>query len=728
MSFPKPPVDFEGHCSIIFNNTLYVYTPTTFQSLPLTRNATWKELPMGQPVEGATCVKGSVDGKPNNLGFYVVGGKSTSSDYLGLQRYSFADGKWESIFPATKDVQNRVDHASLYLNASASLLVYAGSQDGNTNPSTQSFLISVTPPFNVQSYNSYVPPAFRPMLLPWSEDKAVMIGGGPQNTKLFSFSAAEGWRDTGAELANALPEKSKVQCAIVSGADGSRILEIFDMSVSPNSVNRFALLMPGGAPAPPGRAVGTGPSVNLDSKPALKGQKRDIDLANYPPYNHTFAPTTIRNGFSLAQDANGLVVISGGNKQDPLAIFDQSTNSWLNATEFFVGTAKSVSLSSTPTPSSTSSSPTEVVSTPTATSSGLLSGDKDGSNRRTLTIIGTTLGVLLGVSALVIIILLVLWWKKHKNKSSGLGESKRRSSDDDFGFRDQGMEPLTRSVQPMARGPVPSADSWAIVTGQTDEHLSKPPFASLNSPASGSSIIGRSPLRNVEAHPSDSTIVPLTKSRAPVMESPVNDGQRLTDEGWSKYFQGDTHISGYGNGSLRSTFSSQETKSDYRDSLWPHSSAEIPALSIGIPRGSQPLGQVTSGSPNTAHNPALGTLVAQHGLKAKISSGDSISIASDDYFDEGADTPSSHISPDTREDSTMMAFGSSLREERVPSSTYSASSYQPNDSDSFVAAGQSDRPPTQWPREVHGSQFSGKRAPSTQLSSDISWLNLGKNR
>ncbi|TPX20449.1 hypothetical protein DIZ76_016337 [Coccidioides immitis] len=726
MSLPKPPVRLEGHCSIIFDNTLYVYTPKAFLSLPLKRNSSWKKLPMGEPVKGATCVKGSVDGNPNNLGFYVVGGKSSSPDYLGLQRYSFAARKWETIFPVTKDVQNRIDHAAIYLNASASLLVYAGSQVGDNNPSTQSFVISVTPPYNVQSYNSYVPPAFRPMLLPWSEDKAVMIGGSPQNTKVFAFSVTEGWHDTGAALPNPLPDDPSVQCAMVFGVDGSRILEIFDMGISPNLVTKYAMLMPGGTPAPPGQQVGADNS-NARSKPAIKNQKRDVTLDTYPPYDNTFAPTTTRSGFSLAQDANGLVVISGGSEQDSLVIFDQSRNRWVDTSKFFVGTTTSVESTSTPTPSSTLDLSTQVVltasSSPTSseTSSDVLSNNNHDSGRRTLTIIGATLGALLGLAALLIILLLLLGWRKRRNKCSHNGNATHRSTDgDNFDFQDQGMEPLTRNVQPMGRGPVPSTDSWAIVTGQVDGSIAKQSPTAFNELVSEK---GRSPLRNVETNSPER----LSAVSQPAMTGPFDDNQRQdrhTDEGWSKYFQANQHTNRPSDHSVRSTVSSQESKSDYRDSSWPHASAEVPALSIGTVGHPQPLGKVASGSPSTEHAPDFGTHVAQHGLTAKISSGDSISVASDDDQDDRINMSGPYLP----HGDPNMPFGA-FKEERVASSTYSASLYQPNDSNSFVASsGEQERPLTRWPHESQGSKFSEQRTPRAQLSSDISWLNLGKNR
>lgn len=475
------------------------------------------------------------------------------------------------------------------------------------------------------------------------------------------------------------------------------------------------MLMEGGVPAPPNHQVGTDPNPKPKSKSSLRSQRRDITLANYPKYDDTWAPTNIRVGFSLAQDANGLVVISGGDKQHPLAVFDQSTNSWLNASEVF-GTTRSFSPTSTSAPSSTPAMTAEVATStsPIARPSTSSSSSSDGSNKRTLTIIGATLGALLGLAALLIIVLLLLGWKKRKNKHSTHAKYKHHSGvDDPLGFGDQGMEPLTRSVQPMARGPVPSADSWAFVTGQANESISRPPFTSFDDLVSPYSHKGHSPLRNVNANLPDGESVAVTKSGLTRDTNYLNDaqpGDRFTDEGWGKYFQGDNHLNRHGNGSVRSTSSSQETMSDYRNSTWPHSSAEIPALSVGIPVEPRPLGTVASGSPSTEHIPAFGNLVAQHGLKAKISSADSISIASDDYRNEGADGYSD------------------ARGERIASSTYSESLYQPTDTNSFVAPREHNRPLTHWPRESRGSEFSDAQAPGTApFSSDISWLNLGKN-
>lgn len=346
-----------------------------------------------------------------------------------------------------------------------------------------------------------------------------------------------------------------------------------------------------------------------------------------------------------------------------------------------------------------------------------------------MTIIGATLGAILGLAAILIIILLLLGWKRRRNKP--WKQDRNHANDKDrLSFQDQGMEPLTRSVQPMGRGPVPSTDSWALVTNEAGDNLPKPPGTAL---AAAGTEKGRSPLRNVEVtRPNGPDPALANNANKPVEENDVS-GDRLTDEGWGKYFQGDNRSAPLENPSQRMTMSSQATKSDYRGSGWPHASAEVPPLNVAVGRmgDAQPLGQVSSGSPSTEVAPQFGqALVAERGMTAKISSGDSISIASDDYEDDKVDDYS-RVQSRIREEPHMSAFGSNFRDERVASSTYSASIHQPfNDGPPFGAAfgGPSDRPLTQWPSDAPPSRQPNQRDSRGPLSSDISWLNLGKNK
>ncbi|KAJ9262622.1 hypothetical protein DTO195F2_3343 [Paecilomyces variotii] len=639
MSIPIPPVTLEGHCSAIHNNTLYVYTPDAFLSLPLELDGKWQKLQMGQAVTGAICVKGGTEGDNNRESLYVVGGTANSPDYSGLQRYSFEDKQWQTIDTPGTSLQNRTNHGAAYINSTASLLIYAGSQDGSEAPTTSTFLVSTVPPFGMDSFNSQgAYPAVAPMLLPWDEGSAALVGGDASTTSIFVFNSTGGWQNSGASLAQALPEQ--VQCALVSASDGSKILETFDMSTSPNTVSRVALLDAGGVPAPAGQVVGTS---SASSTSATK-TKRDLTLANYPAYNGTFAPNVTRTDFSLAQDGNGFVVISGGSTTDPLCIFDSSSNRWLNATKLFHGdevqkplvTQSVSSTTGSSTTSATAAATTSAISSPPAAATSTASGAGGKSSSRTGTIIGATLGGVLGFALFLVIVLLILRWlrqKKERPGANGQVEDKDRLS-----FQDRGLEPLALSATPMGRGSVPSvsADSLAIMSGKYNGSNS------LASPMSQHGVFAeknRSPLTTIMSSRQEATPSPLTATdRSSPDERPRGD--RTTDEGWSKYFEDNNATSFIDAKSPRSTVSSDQTRSDYRGSGWPTMTSGLAPLNLGVLDDRRPLGRVPTGSPSTEH-PSK-SLFFQEGQSARISSADSVSLASDDG-DYGPDAYSSGV-------------------------------------------------------------------------------------
>ncbi|OJD13218.1 hypothetical protein AJ78_06310 [Emergomyces pasteurianus Ep9510] len=719
MSLLKPPVELSGHCSVVHDNVLYIYTRDAFISLPLKRDGEWSKLDMGVPVTEASCTLGGVDGNPNDPGIYVVGGKSDLPDYSGVQLYSFKTKEWKilELHDKNADIKNRIHHDAIYLTASSSLLVFAGNQDGNTHPSTQTFLIPAAPPHVVASFNAPVDPAVDPLLLPWRADSAFMVGGGPSNTKTYTFSKAEGWQDTGVALIKPLPAKSKAQCAMLAGADGSRILEVFDVSKSPNSVSRYVILRAGGVVAGPGEQIG-----GSATRPT-KRQKRDVILANFPKYDNENAPTATLDDFSLAQDGNGLVVISGRDDEYPVRIFDQSENSWVNTHQLLLGDNRKFISNNDITTSTSTLLPSSSASTsPTASSTGGPELVPGAGNKRTLTIVGATLGAILGVAALLILILLVIGWRKRRNRYMHRGKDGYQEDKDRLSFQDQGMEPLTRSVEPMARGPVPSTDSWAIISGQVDDKPSKSVTPMRPSPALGAAEreTGKSPLRQIQT-----AELPGGNSMSLPGDEDATRGDRRTDEGWSKYFQGDNETNLAGDTSARSSAaSSQMTKSDYRNSDWPTISTDVAPLKITQIGQPQPIGRVVSGSPSTENTPRLGeSIVMQHGLKAKISSGDSISIASEDYDD---DRYSSGAPASIHENTGWSSTGGHHFDERVPSSNYSGSLYQ---SAAFTSQVKTERPLTLWPSNVPESSGVQDRSKSEKNgSSDMSWLNLKGTR
>ena len=189
---PVPVYDLAGHCSIIYDDTLYAYSPAGFQSLALKEGAKWEKLPMDISLTGAQCVK-----TPDKL--YVVGGSpnATAADwnYPGLMHYTFSTKKWDWQRSESWNTANRQNHGAAFLAGSDKILVYSGSQKtGDLGPSPETFLFSIKEPFSVQSFPSNgVPPSVKPMLMEWDTNSALMIGGGATNNAAWTFSEASGW-------------------------------------------------------------------------------------------------------------------------------------------------------------------------------------------------------------------------------------------------------------------------------------------------------------------------------------------------------------------------------------------------------------------------------------------------------------------------------------------------------------------------------------------------------
>ena len=299
MPLPKPPVALKDHCSIIYKNTLYTYQADAFQSLSLEDHAQWSNLSMGVSTTGSTCVQGTADGQDV---LFIVGGttKSASKGYSGLQRYSFKDKSWESCRTQVNVTQNRLLHGSTFLESSSSILMYGGSQDSETTPSSQTFVISTNPPYAVKAYNSKAPPVIKPLMLPWNASHAVMFGGDAQNKEIFTFGPDAGWNQVNVSFSKGLPDSSKVQAAMMATDDGAKVLEIFDMSVSPNKISTLLLQnateaaksqqlsATSSAPTPSTRSTSSSDSVlpKITIVPQLR-QKRATSLQDRPAYNRT---------------------------------------------------------------------------------------------------------------------------------------------------------------------------------------------------------------------------------------------------------------------------------------------------------------------------------------------------------------------------------------------------------------------------------------------------------
>jgi hypothetical protein len=698
MTVPTPPIKLTGHCSVIHGNTLYAYSPNGFASIPLKQNGNWTELgPPKAKVTGAACVTGAIEGNENDEGLYVIGGTGASSDYSGLQRYSFADKKWSTLQSSATSMTNRLYHGAGYLKSNSTILVYGGSV-GTNAASSSTFLISTTSPYDISSRpDQGAPAASEPMLLPWSESEVALVGGST-DTAIYVYSELGGWVASGASLPAAVP--SSVHCALVNSGS-SKVLETFHMDSSPNTVVSYALVNDGQAASPAGE-VG-----------ASSGKR---SMSDYPTYNSTFAPTSTRSDYALAQGDN-LVVLSSGQSDSSLAIFNSTSNGWVNATELFYGSGQQHTLkaTTTSTTSTTSTTPT-ATSSPTATShttsptpAAAASGSGSSDYK---TIIGATLGSVCGLALILLAILFLLKREKRRrqqNGQSGSGENKDRLS-----FQDQGIEPLADGAYPMARSPVPVAavsnDSLAIMSGRaTGEKSLMPPPANVGyGLAKGKS----SPLSTIPSSGvAPSSMYSEDVRRSVASTGPGNQpGDRTTDEGWGKYFQNSNATNLAGMQTDRSTVSSVYTKSDYRGSAWPMSN--LTPLNFAFLDQPKPLGRVHSGSPTTADPSSSRSLVIPEGQSARISSADSISLASDD----------------DPHDTNWTGAGQNSWLGRPTSSNYTTSFYNSSTHDiSSQAARQSHgrRSSVIIPDDIDELPIQGR---NENVNSDMSWLNLQAGR
>lgn len=677
---------------------------------------------MGISVTGAACVLGVIDGDPSKPALYLVGGSvnSSSIQHAGLLRYSLQDKIWNNVTPVTPVGRNRKHHGAAFLNASSSILLYAGSQDGDSNPSSHTFLIETRPPYNVRSFSSQAPPVVDPTMLIWNESRAALIGGSPTSSQVFTFGPDDGWVDTGVVLKQPPPNRSVAQSALLSLVDESKVLITFDFSQSPNTVTRTVLLYPGGQQAQFGETVG-------DISEPWRSRRRDVLLSTFPEYNNSLAPRTIRTGASLAQDPNGLIVVAGGNDQDPLSIFNALENRWVDPTQL-IGQQSQRPLGE----SSTSS-----VSVPTGSATSTFLPTAGGSRSPSMTILGAVLGSISGIAAILIIVLLLLRWKKNKRKTehrhSGLANDKKRQ-DGRLSFEDQGMQPIKAAAQPMGRTTGPSNDMM-IAGGNGSHHRRTSSTSSRRKfdpqrPGNVGSELGmlarsQNPLAMSRPAVQD---VPTGFQERPIggiRQVPNPNGlasgpsHRKNDSGWSTYFSGNTAIDF---AETRKTMASpmSNTSSASRGSYRPDLAAPVAKVRSAHPgltdsNGNQ-LAQlkVRTGSPFIGYSadPGRHSVAVTEGIPTKTSNTDSVATSLTDGYnprsmiDHESDVESAYPSSQPVGDYGWAFQDSSSdppqRTNRPSSSTYTNSFYPPN-----VTSPQGDgdwsqssiRPVTQWPTE-----------------------------
>ena len=587
MSLPTPPVAFNGQCTVIYNDTLYAFQSNAFQALPLAEGAKWVQLAKGVPITGAQCVNAQWDGQD---ALVVVGGtinQTSLQSYSGLQWYTFADRQWQSSPPMVSVTQNRQMHGATYLNSSASILIYAGFQDDSYMDSSQTFTISTIEPYTMQAYPSSAPPVIQPILVPWNQSHAALIGGSPDNDEVWTFSEADGWHQVNVTLPTCLPSISEVQGTFID-IDGNKLLHLFNMTASPNSVVTY-VVDPASNTSLSSQDLNAWPShKSIRKKPrrSKKRQRRDVDNSKYPSYNGTLAPTTVRDGFSLAQDSSGLVVITGGvslNSDDSLCVFNQTSNAWIDANSFF-----DIPSPSTITPTPTGSSATS------SSSAAAAAAAANNRKNQSLTIVGVVLGAVFGFAALCIVALLLLRCARQRRRRSDYHLDSKGHMDS----ADRSAEFMTprggsfSSVNHNARF-LPQSTTLVATTGGNLQPKRGLFYKAGDSGGSARSIFGcnRSPV--IPAPTLDPPFAVTSPERPTTANVHSPEGPRTwprTDEGWSTYFNNNnypTDLTRLEPGATRYEISRSNTasQSDYtRDSRvissQPHSSAEVPPLNF----------------------------------------------------------------------------------------------------------------------------------------------------
>lgn len=625
MSVPRPAKDLNGHCSTVVDNTLYVLSSNSFQSLPLKQHAEWSKEPLGVPVAGAACV---TVGDDSDAYLYVIGGTTDDTNYSGLQIYSFRKHAWTTIPTQAPVLQGRTNHSAAWLQDSQSIISYAGSQPGTPSfLSSQTFTISTVPPYIINSFTSYAPTANLPIVQPFNTSHAVMVGGSVLNTQVWLFEPTVGWESLDLYLTSPLP--STARGIVIECSDGSKVLEVYDTSVSPNNVTDIVLLGEYGQPAYTGQTVGI---------PSQK-RKRDLTLGDWPPYNGTNAPDAIRTDSSIAQGFR-VSVIAGGNENSPVAIFNQFENSWIDADDFFDSKVvkqqplKPTTTSHTAT-SATSSSTTSATATNTAAAT---ISSNDAAHNRMLRTLGITLGVLCGIAAIFILVLIYLRWRKMKKRKQE-GYLDEKDDNTRLSFADRGASFMKEAGGSVNDFPPPnkawnnsqngSHSSLAIIAGRfgkrnTNGHQAQASYDSTTRLVRNKEVgIVSEPveLRNLDekkmAEQRRPSLIARTEPRVPAAHYGPNltaedakdaSDRRKRSSGWSKYFatsqptgpNGLSHLpSAYGKGNTLSDASMYSNDRGVSQPSHIPSSALVPPLDIDFSKtvDGQRLSHVTSGSP-----------------------------------------------------------------------------------------------------------------------------------
>jgi hypothetical protein len=699
---------------------------------------------MGVAVTGGVCVKSTPKNNTEATALFIVGGTSNQSDYQGFQRYTFADGIWETLQPQVAITQNRLYHGAVYLNTSDHILVYAGTQDGTKQLSSQTFTIQASSPYSVTAYEAIAPPAINPLLIDWSESTAIYLGGSETNKQAMIFSPSTTWVDSNATLAEPFYNSSNIKGVVINGDDGSKSLYTFDMTTSPNSVNRTVLVDGNGNPIQNSPAIVS--RRDLDERPfdeteerSAKLEKRgNLTVADWPAYNGTFAPSSTRTTFSVCRDQSGLVLISGGSEEDVLCMFKARDNCWVNATSILESNSKVATQGGLSTATTSTASTASV--TALSSSSASATANSAANSTFPVKILAAVLGSIAVVALILLGLLLLFRWRKkqrhyidagHQRRSSGIPDEK-----DGLDFADRGFPQMSSARQFRNHEPQDSQGSFssmAILMGRVGGHkrggdngngsLGSDSSSQFNKkyktaiskpiPQEQPSLAFASPTRDQKAPAvEDEKASPPTRQRGNSRGG--RRGSTRRSSGWNRYWSGGSamNILGFG-GSKRTTYegsdrSSGSRYSDYRlPSQITQGSASVPPLKIG----QRPeLNRVASGSPTIANSSSKFPLTREMtGTIERHGSMSSLSTLNDDRHDAF----SSGIPASVHEqqgawspvDKQAGAIG------RAYSNAYTDSDYDRSLPRNTRFPGGAPLPPSQ-------------RSPN-KPTSDMSWLNLG---
>ncbi|KAF6515061.1 hypothetical protein HZS61_004967 [Fusarium oxysporum f. sp. conglutinans] len=356
----------------------------------------------------------------------------------------------------------------------------------------------------------------------------------------------------------------------------------------------------------------------LSNSAAVGNEKRELSLDDWPEYNSTLAPTATQQDFAIAQGADGMVVFSGGNPEDPLVIFDATENSWVDASQVFYAENQKVLSDSTLTSStfstaktansakstkstytqtrpltsnseiSSTSATSTILSTGNLTASlimseasvsataGAAAGNSDhDSGISSNIILGITLGSILGFLALLGLLLLLLA-RRRKAKRNGMEASSTRH----FG---NGSRQLLSRSQTRGHNATLSQESYSSMatlidrTGRQKTSLTRKPTNDTTR-SSGSSLHKQikatisKPILQEMPYPALQDYdtrgvgfdVTIAEHRPPAGPMEAQDGMRRSS-GWNQYWSGGSALQILGFGGSKRTTAGSEQSSRYSE-------------------------------------------------------------------------------------------------------------------------------------------------------------------